>query len=525
MESKESWKKVIEAGRLLSSNLDIGNLLRAITKLSAEVAEAESASLLLLDAETQELYFDIALGITEEAAKIRLKTGQGIAGAVALNQKPLLIPDVHVDPRWSSRMDQISGFATRSILAVPMMRQDRFLGVIEVINKKKGVFGQDDSELLEALASQAAIALENARLFTSLEEERQKLDIVFLEMSDGAVLADEAGNILIANRAAKKILGGHSTLSEIFSQWTMLPPWPEISRRLTVGTVHFTAERKEVKPFILGGIATPIRNKNSAVKEKPIFLYVFRDETEARRQEAIKRTFLSFISHKLKTPLSSILGFTDLLAEEFKESPRPTAEPLINSLRQQGQKLASLVDKLLRYVSLESPEDTVHFEPTPLARILDDALKETEDLAQKNHFSISVKKESFSPVLANALQIKNAMVNVIENAIKFSAPTSKKITVELKEDAASVLFSVADAGPGIPPEDIEKVFDRFHQIEAYFTGQVEGLGLGLPYVKKVAENHGGKVSIQSQIGKGTTATLSFPLLKEKGASGAGGAKI
>ncbi len=526
MGAKESWKKVLEAGRLLSSNLDIGNLLRAITKLSAEVADAESASLLLLDAETQELYFDIALGQKEDASKIRLKIGQGIAGAVAFDKKPLLIPDVHQDSRWSSQMDQISGFSTRSILAVPMMRQDRFLGVIEVINKKAGAFGQDDAELLEALASQAAVALENARLFTSLEEERQKLDIVFVEMSDGAVLADEAGNILIANRAANKFLGGRSVLNEVFGQWTMFPSWPEISRRLAAGPVHFSAERREIKPLILGGIATPIKNNNSSSsKEKSVFLYVFRDETESRRQEAIKRTFLSFISHKLKTPLSSILGFTDLLTGEFKENPRPTAEPFLDSIRQQGQKLANLVDKLLRYVSLESPEDTVHFEPTPLARILDEALRETESFVKKHDFSVSVKKDSLSPVLANPLQIKNAMANLIENAVKFSAPASKTVAVELKEDASSALFSVADSGPGIPPEDMDKVFDRFHQIEAYFTGQVEGLGLGLPYVKKVAQNHGGNVQIQSQLGKGTTVTLSLPLLKSRGASGAGGAKI
>ncbi len=518
MEDKESWKRVLDAGRLLASNLDISSLLRAITKLSAEVANAESASLLLLDPETQELYFDIGLGLKEEARKIRLKIGQGIAGSVAADKKPLLISDVHLDARWSPKMDQISGFSTRSILAVPMMRQERLLGVIEVINKKTGDFTFNDAELLEALASQAAIALENARLFASLGEERKKLDIVFVEMSDGALLTDEASHILIANRAAKKFLGGQSALNELFSQWTLFPSWPEILRRLETGPVHFTAERKEIKSLILGGLATPIRNKNSASKEKPVFLYVFRDETELRRRESIKRTFLSFISHKLKTPLSSILGFTDLLTEEFKDNARPSAILLLDSLRQQGRKLANIIDKLLRYVSLESPEDTVHFEPTFLGEVLDEALKETELLIKKNNFSVSIQKTASPSVLANSPQIKNAMVNLIENAIKFSATQSKSIAVELKEDFSQALFSVADSGPGIPPEDLDKVFDRFHQIEAYFTGQVEGLGLGLPYVKRVAQNHGGNVKIQSQIGRGTTVTLSLPLLKKKGAS-------
>ncbi len=518
MEDKESWKKVLEAGRLLASNLDIGNLLRAITKLSAEVANAESASLLLLDSETQELYFDIGLGLGEEAKKIRLKIGQGIAGAVAADKKPLLITDVHLDSRWSPKMDHLSGFSTRSILAVPMMRQERILGVIEAINKKTGAFTSNDAELLEALAAQAAVALENARLFASLEDERQKLDIVFVEMSDGAILTDEKSRILIANRAAKKFLGGRSDLNELFSQWTLFPSWPEISRRLETGPVHFTAERKEIKPLILGGLATPIKNKNSDAKEKPVFLYVFRDETELRRQESIKRTFLSFISHKLRTPLSSILGFTDLLTEELKENARPATASLLDSLRQQGRKLANLIDKLLRYVSLESPEDTVQFEPTLLEKVLDEALKETEPLIKTNHFSVSIQKTASPSVLANSSQIKNAMVNLIENAVKFSAPQAKSIAVELKEDSSQALFSVADSGPGIPPEDLDKVFDRFHQIEAYFTGQVEGLGLGLPYVKRVAQNHGGNIKIQSQIGIGTTVTLLIPLMKRKGAS-------
>ena len=171
----QTLELLLEVGRLLSSKLELSELLTSVLELSTKVVDSESASLLLLDEKTQELYFDVALGLGPGAAKVRLKLGQGIAGMTAQNRKPEIINEVRQDPRWSPAMDAHSGFVTRSILAVPMLLKGRLVGVLEAINKRGGGFTEGDRSVFEAFASQAAVAIDNARLFASLREERFKL--------------------------------------------------------------------------------------------------------------------------------------------------------------------------------------------------------------------------------------------------------------------------------------------------------------------------------------------------------------
>ncbi|MBI4061355.1 MAG: GAF domain-containing protein, partial [Elusimicrobia bacterium] len=129
--NEQTLELLLEVGRLLSSKLEIGELLTSVLELSTRVVEADSASLLLLDEQTRELYFDVALGLGPSAAKMRLPLGEGIAGSVAEQRAPEIINDVRLDPRWSPEMDAQSGFVTRSIMAAPMLLKGRLVGVLE----------------------------------------------------------------------------------------------------------------------------------------------------------------------------------------------------------------------------------------------------------------------------------------------------------------------------------------------------------------------------------------------------------
>src|ERR1035437_8820723 len=204
----ERLELLLEVGRLLSSKLELPELLTTVLELASRVVDAETASLLLLDEKTGELYFDTALGLGEDMSKVRLKLGQGIAGAVAQSRKPEIINEVRKDPRWSPKMDEQSGFVTRSILAVPILLKGRLLGVVEAINKRGGPVATEDVQAFDAFASQAGVAIDNARLFTSLRDEKFKLATVFAQMNDGAALTDAAGRVILSNDAASRLLGG-----------------------------------------------------------------------------------------------------------------------------------------------------------------------------------------------------------------------------------------------------------------------------------------------------------------------------
>jgi signal transduction histidine kinase len=509
---------LLEMGQLLSSKLEISELLPTILRLASRVVAAQSGSLLLLDPGTQELYFDVALGLGEQASKLRLKLGQGIAGTVAQTHKPEIINEPRADPRWSPKMDEQSGFTTRSILAVPMLLKGRLVGVVEAINKKEGGFTPDDLKLLEAFASQAAVAIENARLFTSLREEKSKLGTVFTEMADGAMLCDAGSGIVLANGAARRWLSlgdQPCTLEECLKGMTLSPPLAEMAA-VPGASRQFTATRLEPKELILAGTiinleaADPLRAAGNGSPQKG-WLLVFHDETEQRKQEKVKRTFLSLISHKLKTPLAAVIGYSDLLLEEFAQAG-PQSMPLkaAQTISEQGKKLADLVERLLRYTVLENPDHTVELIPVGVDALVSAAVKDMQSWLAERGAEVDYQGSDAVSVVVDKNQMREVIKNLIENAVKFDRKPQKKVGVWVEAADKNVVLRVKDTGPGIPPEDQEKIFSAFHQVETFFTGQVDGWGLGLPYIKKVIESHGGKIELSSKLGEGSTFSVTLP---------------
>lgn len=162
---------LVDVAALLNSSLDHDEVIKRAITATTKVLDAEVASLLLLDEETGELYFDVATGEQGEKIKqVRLKKGMGIAGQVAENGEPLIIYDAQSDPRFFKDADRASGFVTRDILCVPVKTRERIIGVLEAINKKNGKFDESDLDLIKNLSNFIAVAIENARLYTELKE-------------------------------------------------------------------------------------------------------------------------------------------------------------------------------------------------------------------------------------------------------------------------------------------------------------------------------------------------------------------
>ncbi len=528
--TSDALELLVEAGRFLSSKLDVEDVFQEVLRLSTRIVSASTASLLLYDETSRELYFDVALGLPAELLDLRFKLGEGIAGIVALGRKPFVVDDVRSTTLWNSQVDEKSGFTTRSMLAVPMVFQGKLVGVLEAVNKIEGSFGPADVAALEALALQAAIAIENARLFSRLQEEKSKLDSVFLEMADGAILADEKGRVLLANPAAVRLTQGPQapleSLSQVFDGFQTVPALEELTGSRSFQALDFTAEREKPKTLVLAGKALRVEmasegsGKRSRARKagEAGRLLIFRDETEKAREDKLKRTFLSLISHKLKTPLTSVLGYAEVLSEEAHES-RPGDEAARERMRKkaasaivsQSKYLSSLVDRLLLYVSLENPPHPADMDVFPLEEAARQTLEDLSGWLQASHAEIEGDLRSSTPVQGHRSYLRVAVKNLVENAVKFNAKPSKKVRLRLARQDGHALLSVQDDGPGIPPEDQERIFSRFYQVEPVFTGQVEGWGLGLALAQKVARWHGGRLDLSSKLGSGTTVTLAIPI--------------
>jgi signal transduction histidine kinase len=511
--AEQDLRRVLEATRAITT-LRLSELLQTVMRLASEVARAEASALLLVDPATGELFFDVALGEKgNELQQIRLKPGEGIAGWVAENKQSAVVNDVTKDSRWTQRADDKSKFKTKAILALPLLVRDKLIGVMEVINRADGApFNDADVAILEAFAGQAAVAIENARLFESIRQEKEKMSTILAEMTEGTVLLDGAGRIGLANLAAERLLG-HALLTgmdwiAIEKEFDVKPSWTEIQRTLG-GAGGMELQRKAAPPLQLSGVITQICSDRGEVQG---YLIIFHDVTEERREAMLKRNFLSLVSHKLKTPLVAIRGFTPILLEKPEELT-PFQKTAVETIDRNSQQLANLVEKLVWFATLEGDSLEITLKPQSLVSIVDGALTDLASYLRTQ--PVDVQRDDSLATLPliplDKIWLQQALRNLIENAVKFNSKPRRCVHIggRRTEDGKVELY-VTDDGIGIPSEELEKIFQKFYQIETSFTGQVQGMGLGLTLVRRVAQAHKGDIRVRSTLGMGSTFTLSLP---------------
>ena len=263
------------------------------------------------------------------------------------------------------------------------------------------------------------------------------------------------------------------------------------------------------------------------------FLLVFRDATQEKRKEELERGFLSLLSHKLRTPLATTMGFVELMLGKPEELNSFQKKSLTTILRN-SENLRYLVNKLLTFSSVQDPETVaMNREDVSVPDMVDEVLKsmgpylsekragiEWDRAAAKSLPSASgeglpvpdkSEDTGLPPVHAAPWYIKEALKNLIENAVKFNTHENKKVVLKVKLEGSRVRVEGSDNGPGILPEEQPNLFQKFRQIEESYTGQIEGLGLGLAFVKTVVEAHGGTIGMTTKMGEGSTFFFTLPL--------------
>jgi signal transduction histidine kinase len=382
------YARLLDVSSELVSTLEQGTLLQHIAEVARELTTSEASSILLYDPQTNHLYFEAATGPLKEGfIRSAVPTDTSIAGWIFSNREPLLVEDTKTDSRFFADIDLQTNFLTRSILGVPLQTKDKTIGVIEVLNKTQGTFVEDDQLILRSLAAQAAIAIENTRLF---------------QQSD-----------LIAEMV-----------------------------------------------------------------------------------------------HELRTPLASLLAAAHLL--QRPDLPAEQNTKLSQTIFCEVQRLNDMTTDFLELARLESGRAKFEREPVHLEGLIVECLEIVRPQADERKIALKTDFDrSLTPVQGDRNRLKQLVLNLLTNAIKYNDPGGS-VMVSLQRENGSLVFSVEDTGCGIPKESLPHIFERFYRVPDQ-EKDVKGTGLGLVIAKRIARNHHGDIEVESEMGEGSTFRLRLPI--------------
>ena len=564
-----------EVGLALGTTLDLGQLLELILQKIIDAVEADRATLYLLDEAKNELVSRIVQG--EEVRSIRLKVGQGIAGSVAQTSKALLVNDPYSDSRFNPEWDMTSGYRTRSILAVPMKNHlGKTIGVIQVLNKKSGLFTDHDAVILAALATQAAISIDNSRLFLSvtqkntelleikeqLEHRVRDLKLLFdLESAMGRATSMEelfTGVLSEAMRVTSSFAGAFALRSddgiELFFMRTedeklvrtpMRPNQGFTGLALASGDVIFTNDAKkhpahddtldellghacraciavplegeEGEP--LGAIALYDKQRTSSRRmsaedfseeDRALLLLIAANAStairlqlsrEAREREERLTTIgrlLSGVIHDLKTPLTVISGYVQLMQQADKRETRKEYAEL--ALKQFGHIVAMQRDVL----EFARGEKSILIRKVYLANFFDGIREQLQTDLARGGVELIIELADKGTARFDEQKVTRVIHNVARNAMEALGKNGGKFTIKVSRDKDDLVVTMSDNGPGIPKEIEARLFQSF-----VTSGKKGGTGLGLAITKRIAEEHGGTISVHSS-SKGASFKLRLP---------------
>ena len=398
-----------------------------------------------------------------------------------------------------------------SLLAFALYYENTYYGVMWVAHDEPHVFSQDEKRFFETLAGQAALAASNARLFRHSEVERQRLAAILDSTPDPVLVTDHKNRLLLVNPVARRVLDlGDESLSGIpIEQVLHQPELVSLLRSSALEKQSAEAALPDGRVYL--AIASPIRMETALLGR----VCVLRDVTHFKELDALKTEFVSTVSHDLRSPLTLMRGYTTMLEMVGNLNEQQIA--YIRKISKGIESMSRLVNNLLDLGRIETGVGLM-IEDVPAREIVDNVMDGLQLRAEHKQIDLRLQlpEEPLPVVEADRALLQQALHNLVENAIKYTQPGGW-VKVQASPQPESLLFAVSDNGIGIAPVDQARLFERFYRVARRGHMQERGTGLGLAIVKSIAERHGGRVWVKSQLGEGSTFYLLVPLKQGEGA--------
>lgn len=501
-----------EAARVVTATLDLDDVLRRILTQTMGSMQVEAASLALLDKTTGELEIRVAEGRgAEQVAGLRLRQGQGLIGWAVAQGEVVVVTEAASDPRFWPEVDSRAGLETDSLACAPIRVQDEVIGALEVINPRQGDFPPDQIELLTGIAGLAGTAIVHAQLFAETQTARMRYAGLFEDSIDPILLSDLNGVITEANERAQGFLGysRESLLSRsVFSLHVPDAPdrLPESFAALAPGeTLSYTgrATHSQGQP-----IPIEVYIKRIDLEGQPSLQWIVRDISERLALDELRADLTSMIFHDLRSPLGNIISSLEVMQTTLPKEDDASRSVLSIALRS-SRRLLRLVESLLDIGRLEMGQAVLHKTQGSMGALIVEVVEEVLPVAEaKGHVVQFDLEADLPPVMMDVDMMRRVLINLLENAIKYTRAEGE-IVVSARRQHDRLLVGVKDNGPGIAPQDRQRIFERFARLHR--SGPTKGLGLGLAFCRLAVNAHDGQIWVESELGKGSTFYLTLPL--------------
>jgi len=553
----------------ISSTLDLDRLLERVVASAVDVLGAEAGSLYLIDDESGGYVFRVAVGpVGQELVGTRMPPGRGFVGEAIEHGRAVIVNDAQHDPRWFKGADETTGFITRNLITVPLRFKDKAIGAIQLLNKRDGSrFTEDDQNLLAALAAPAAIAIENARLFTQTDqalaarvEELSIMQRIDRELNTSldiqrvmdltidwaltrtgaiagsvSILTDE-GLQIVATRGYGDTVEGmqnrpipidrgimgrvartgrislvrdvrqdpdyRGVLAETRSQMTL----PILHEQRVVGVINLESHGLDAfSDEHIGFVTRLVDHASIAIANARLYAQV-------AAANVAKSDLMSFVAHELKTPMTPIKGYTDILLSGAVGQLSDGQRQFLNVIRNNIERMKTIVTDMNDSARIEAGKlrlEVNALDPRPL---IDDALATARTLFESKKQSLSVELPAELPQInADGTRFSQVLHNLLSNAHKYT-PESGHIVLRAETLAGELHIAVQDNGIGIAPEDQARLFQKFFRADDRLAREMApGTGLGLNIVKNLVELQGGRIWFESELRRGSTFHFTAPL--------------
>jgi PAS domain S-box-containing protein len=503
---------LLEIARELTQLLEPPELLLKILRYSGEML-AGQAGLIALRGEEGGWNIAVSFGISPNALK-------------ALSPTLADVPD-HEDPakfevpEISRMLSDMAERATSGLLSgvgLPLIARNRVLGIIYIFRNYQGKFSQNDVALLQSFAYQAAVAVSNAQIYTEMNHEKQRMTALLDAAADGILIMRPDHTIERANPAFARLMGQHvddiqGMTHDGIIRWSNLEHglpleeaeaggWPLTSH----ATLYVEGDLKRPDHSLLpvGITYAPLLGRD---KNLINIIASVRDITHFREAEELKSTFISVVSHELKTPVALIKGYVGTLRRDDARWDRHIIADSLEVIEDEADRLAEMIENLLDATRLEAGVLAMNSSDIAMPAIAERLAERFQTQTDKHEIRAEFP-EDFPIVLGDEDRLAQVLYNLLSNAIKYS-PKGGEIVISGEERADKIIVCVRDHGPGLSPRDIPHIFDRFYRAEEA-QRKTQGAGLGLYLARAVIEAHHGSIWVDPGTNDGARFCFSLP---------------